>query len=99
MGQRVGDWSLEELFSGDMPFSPGSEIVFQLRQSGKEALDFLLPRKRRGVVPSLLALRYRERPIEQVADVRQYLAGRARGVRSAKVSEGVGAPSTALPPR
>src|ERR1019366_10578684 len=56
-------------------------------ESREEALHFLVPRQRRGVVPLFLPSCHGERPVEQVADVRQDLARRAARFRGVVTGE------------
>src|ERR1017187_267702 len=47
-------------------------------ERGEEPRDLLIPRKRCRVVPDLPAFREMERPVEEIAHVREDLPGRAR---------------------
>ena len=52
-----------------------------------ETLDSCVPCERRRIVPRRFSLRHRERPVQQIADMRQQLAGRSGFFRSLKFGE------------
>src|SRR5260370_16449085 len=67
-----------------------SQIDVILFKGRKKALDFGAPGQWRGVVPGLLALGDGERPVKQVAQVREDLGGRARFLSDVEAGEMVG---------
>src|SRR5207249_9012172 len=95
--EGVGDRTLKELLGGAAERCIGREVRVERLQSGEKARDVGLPVLRRAVVPGFLALRYRRRPVEQVADVRENLARRARTLLRAEVREPCGRAAHRLP--
>ena len=67
--------------------APEAEVRVECREARVKPRDVLIPRLRRGVLPALLALREREAPVQQVADVRENLACRARRGSGLKLRE------------
>src|SRR5260370_40350026 len=67
-----------------------SQIDVILFKGRKKALDFGAPGQWRGVLPGLLALGDGERPVKQVAQVREDLGGRARFLSDVEAGEMVG---------
>ena len=88
--QGVGDGALEEAFGGALERLGRSEIIVKFLDGGEETLDFGVPWQRRRVVPGLLALRDRERPVKEIADVREDLRGSARFVADMVSGEAIG---------
>src|SRR5208337_4786499 len=66
------------------------EIVVETAKGGEEALNFVVPGQRLGVMPGGLALGHGECPIEKIAEVREDLRGRAGGFGGVEIGEGVG---------
>src|ERR1700686_3389621 len=87
MSERVGDRSLKKFFRRRLHrFTRRQEIV-ELLQRGQEALNFVFPRQRLGVMPFAFSVGHREPPIHQVAHVGENLSGSAYapvGLKSAK---------------
>src|SRR5436853_171355 len=76
--ERVRDGALKETFSRTVERLRRSEVIVELLQRCEKAIDLHIPRQRRGVVPSLFALRDRERPVKKIAHMRENLRRRAR---------------------
>src|SRR6266705_3755426 len=76
--ERVRDGALKETFSRTMERLRRSEVIVELWQRCEKAIDLRIPRQRREVVPSLFALRDRERPVKKIAHMRENLRRRAR---------------------
>ena len=87
VGKGIGDGTLKQPFHGTGERRLGSKPLVESFQRGKKASRSLLPRERRGIVPSFFALREGKRPIEQVAEVSQDLGGCASGLAGAKPGE------------
>jgi len=77
--ERVRDGSLKQLLLGLRERSVRGEVGFEAFQCGKEALDLPIPREGCRIVPLLFAFGHGERPIEQIADMRQDADRRAYG--------------------
>ena len=56
VSEGVGDGALEELFRGGVERLAGVEIVVKITESLEEAIYFLSPGQRLGIVPGLFAL-------------------------------------------
>src|SRR5581483_1958984 len=76
------------LFGGRRVGSIGGQVFVESLKRRKEALHFLLPGKRLGVVPRLLPSSDGETPIEQVAHMRKNLHRGATRVSNAKIAKG-----------
>ena len=86
--ERVRDGTLKETFSGTVERFGRSQVIVELLQRGEKAVDFCVPRQRRGVPPRFFALCDRQRPVQNIAHMRENLRGRARlvaDVEGAKV--------------
>jgi hypothetical protein len=70
-------------------FGRGQTVV-ELFHGCEKAIDFLAPWQGRRIMPRLFSLRDRERPIEEIAQVREDLRGRARFVADMKARKMVG---------
>src|SRR4051794_41162381 len=79
--QRIGHGSLKEAFRfGTERRVPGEKSV-EPRERVEESCDICGPRLRSRFAPGVLAARERDRPVEQIADVRENLAGAAAALR------------------
>jgi hypothetical protein len=76
--ERISDGALKQTFSRTVERFRRGEVIVELLQRGEEAIDLCVPRQWRGVVPSLFALRDRERPVKKIAHMRENLRRRAR---------------------
>src|SRR5215472_5548122 len=85
--ERVGDGALEEAFEGPVEGLGRRQVVVEFLYRSEKPLDFGVPAQGCGVVPSLLAVRDRERPVKQVAHVHKDLHGRARLVADMERAE------------
>lgn len=85
--QRIRDGTLKQPIGGTSePFircKPSIECV----ECGEKSRDFLIPWQWPGVMPHTSTVRDRETPIEQIADVRENLQGRAFGRSCRKLRE------------
>ena len=77
--QGVGDWPLEELLGRSGERLARGHVGVEGFEAREKAPNALIPRDRHGVVPFLGAPGNCERPLEQVAEMRQDLAGSASG--------------------
>ena len=99
MGEGVGDRALEELLGSDAEGAFRGQARVQSGERFEETRGFLRPGPRGGVVPGVLAVGERQRPVEEIADVREDLPrGPDRGLRL-ELGEVVRRARTALPPR
>src|SRR6516225_8927912 len=73
MIERVRDGALKKTFSRTVERLRRSEVIVELLERGEKAIDLGVPRQRRGLVPSLFALRDRERPVKEIAQMRENL--------------------------
>src|SRR5689334_9463097 len=71
--ERVSDRTLKESLEGHAECRLAGEIVVERGKRAEEARTVLAPRLHGRVLPPLGALRHRERPIEEVAHVREDL--------------------------
>ena len=76
MRQRVGNRALKQSLRLACERRVRREVVVEPLQRVVEAGNLCVPLERRRVVPRLLALRDRQRPVEQIADVREDLRRR-----------------------
>src|ERR1019366_2261952 len=74
VSERVGNGTLKELRRLIRERLAGSKVIVKYLERGKEAVDALVPRERRRIVPRGLALGHRQRPVQQVAHVREDLS-------------------------
>ena len=98
MRQRVGDGALKDPLGRCRQRRVGREEIVEPLQRREEALDFAIPLERRRLIPGFGAFGLRQRPVEQVADMREDLPG-VRIDESAPYVRSSPAPRTALPPR
>ena len=66
---------------------PVCEPRVEALERGEEARDLAVPRERHGVVPHGFPVRHRERPVEEIAHVREDLDRRAPALAGAEVAE------------
>src|SRR5262249_4844346 len=71
--QRVGDRALEDALGWDGERRLRRQVVVEALHGREKAFDLAVPFERRRIVPRLGALRLRQRPVEQIADVREDL--------------------------
>src|SRR5262245_1668584 len=71
MPDRVGDRALKELLLRTGDRLGRSEPLVETRERGVKARGLVFPGKRLRALPDLLAARMRQRPVEQIPDVRQ----------------------------
>ena len=90
MGEGVGDGALHKTLGGSLERGGRGEERVEGGEGAEEALLFLGPGERLGGAPCGIALRNRERPMEEVAHVGKNLDGlAARAIESAEGSGGV----------
>src|SRR5436305_2045460 len=75
--ERVGNGALKEPFEGCPEWRIAGEIVVERLERAEEAGAIRVPRLAGRVAPALLSLGHRERPLEQIAHVRENLRGSA----------------------
>jgi hypothetical protein len=85
--ERVGDGALEKAFGWRVERFGGCQVIVDFFHRRKKAIDFGIPGQRCRVMPNLLALRDRDRPIEKIAQVREDLRGRACLVADGEAGE------------
>ena len=73
--QRISNRPLEQLLCRTSKRRITGQSLIELSQRLEEAIDFLIPRERLRVLPSLLPVGERQRPVVQIADVSQDLPG------------------------
>ncbi len=87
MRERIGDGALKELLRRFVQKIVGSEVSIECFKSSEATLHFRIPCKSSGTMPTLLPLGYRQRPVHQVADMRENIDWRPRVLRRSKLSE------------
>jgi hypothetical protein len=85
--ERICNRALKEFFRRAGERGIGGEIIVERFYGSEKALGAFVPGKRRGIVPVLLAVGLAERPIEQIAQMREDLATGARGISGAVFRE------------
>lgn len=85
MREGVGDGALEEAIDGRVEFGTRREVGIEGAKRGEKPLLFGGPRKRLGVVPGGTSLHHGNRPVEEVAHMRQDLDGAA--ARTVEIGE------------
>src|SRR5512140_2784243 len=85
--ERVRDRPREYLRRGVRERPARLKPRVEALERGEEPRDLLVPRKTDGVVPDGFSVRHRERPVEEVAHVREDLDGRAHARARAEVRE------------
>ena len=85
--ERVGDGPLKQFLGRKSKGFLRRQAPVESPERGKEARDFPLPGLRRRIAPNVFPLGKADRPIEQVADVRQDLTRRARPGRHLELRE------------
>src|SRR5262249_30457035 len=76
VGEGVGDRCLEQALRLASNGRAGSEAGVETAQAVEEARHVQFPGPRRRVVPVLPTIGERQRPVQQVADMREYLRRR-----------------------
>jgi len=87
--QGIGNGPLEEFVHRGVKRLGTREIVIEVLERVKEALDFVGPGERVGVMPSGLAFGHGETPIKEVADMREDLNRRAAILAGFEVNVGL----------
>src|SRR5580765_4866272 len=87
MRQRVGNRTLNEPFGCDCERRVRLQVVVEAFERVEETRGLGVPRERRRIVPRLRAPRDRQRPVEQIADVRENRRRRSRRVADAEFRE------------
>ena len=85
--EGVSDRALEETLGGTVERFARGQVVIKLFDGGIETIHLGVPWQRGGVVPGLLALSDGEGPVEEIAQVREDLRGRARLVSNVEAGE------------
>src|SRR5271156_5360656 len=75
--EGIGDGALKEFFGGSAERSARGEIIIEGLKGGEKSGGIFIPNAGRRIVPGVIPFRERERPIYEVAHVRENLAGGA----------------------
>src|SRR5207244_839232 len=73
--QSIRDWPLKQFFRCGLEWAVGSQKIVKGLQPRKEPLDVLIPVLHPRVPPCLLPACNRQAPVQQIADMREYLPG------------------------
>ena len=85
--EGVSNRALEETLGGAAERFAGGQVVIKLSDGSVKTIHLGVPWQRGGVVPGLLALSDGEGPVEEIAQVREDLRGRARFVSDVEAGE------------
>src|ERR1019366_4815879 len=78
--QRIRHRALKQPLGLGTQWDSAGQTAIECLQPRKESRGIRLPGPRLGIMPRLFSIRYRQRPVEQIANVRQNLPWRARTV-------------------
>jgi hypothetical protein len=87
MRQRIGYRALKQNLRMPSQRPLRRQTIVTLSQARVEPIYFLLPRQRWRIVPCLLSVRDRDRPLQQIPDMRQNLHRRSRPLPDRKLRE------------
>jgi len=87
--EGIGERALEEFFGRGVELLWAGEKVVEAFEGVEEALDFVRPGERSGIVPAGLAFGHGEGPVEEVADVGEDLDGSAAIVAGVEIGVGL----------
>jgi hypothetical protein len=94
--EGICDWALKKFVNGSVKFAGAGKEVVEALQGLEETLHFIGPREGGRVMPNRFATGHRERPVEEVADVREDLHGCAAIMTGRKVDVALGRVSNNL---